>query len=124
MNVLYYEASKFHENDPTVVEEEEVKAGILPWKDMQNTSCTTDIYSAHYITIASKKGEDVLSTLRKLKHQVKELRDDNKALRDDNREVKSQPGTARSSHRTAALLSSRAADDPSTGPIYGGSFQK
>lgn len=61
--------------------------------------------------IASKIREAVLSALRQLKHQVKELRDEIKALKDDNRDFKRQLGNARSSHGTAALLSSRAAED-------------
>lgn len=40
-----------------------------------------------------------------------ELRDDNKALKDDDRDFKRQLGNDRPSHRTVALLSSRAADD-------------
>lgn len=113
MIVLYYEALKSHENDSTV---EQFKAGILPWQDMQNTPCTTDIYSPHYVIIASNIGEAVLSTLRQLKHQVKELRDDIKALKDDNRDFKRQLGNAKPSQlccRAERLTL-----------IYGGSFQK
>lgn len=91
MIALYYEALKSHKNDSTV---EQFKAGILPRQDMQNTPY---IYSPHYIIIASNIGEAVLSTLRQLKHQVKELRDDIKALKDDNRDFKRQLGNAKPS---------------------------
>ena len=56
MIVLYYEALKFHENDSTA---EDFKAGILLGKTCK-THRAPDIYSPHYIMIASKIREAVL----------------------------------------------------------------
>lgn len=116
MIVLYYEALKIHEDNSTVAE---LKVVILLWQDMQNTPCTTDIYSLYFTMLASKIGEAVVSPLRQSKLQLKELRDDIKALKDDNREFKKQLRHARPSHRTAALLSSRASADHLTRIILG-----
>lgn len=85
MIVLYYEALKIHGDNSTVAE---LKAGILLWQDMQNTPCTTDIYSLYFTMLASKIGEAIVSPLRQSKLQVKELRDDIKALKDDNKDFK------------------------------------
>lgn len=55
----------------------DIKAGIPPSQEMRKTPCTTTTHSVQNITRASEGGEDILSTIRRLEGQMKELREDN-----------------------------------------------